>query len=383
MKKILVLNNKYKILGGEDSNINEEIKLLNKKFIVQYLEFDNSKKMNLFDFFSLFTNSNYLSNKKILNEINLFKPDVVYIHNLWFKANLGIFKILKKNKINALVKIHNFRYYCASSYSIKKHLKSETICKACNLSSKYKIFNKYYEESYFKSYFLIRYIKKYLKILTTQDLKVLCITNFHKLFLLDSGVDKEKLKLYSNPIEIKNVKNKTKLSQSKYVVYAGRISEEKGINELIDAWNDISNNSMILRIYGTGPLQTKLSKKYSSSNVVFFGEVENNVVLDAIANARAVITATKIYEGQPRLLCEASSLGVPSIFPLFGGMVEFFPEDYIFSFNQNDHKDLVKKIELLKNIEVLESEGRRVQEFLFNKLNTEKLLSDFEQYLLG
>ena len=50
-----------------------------------------------------------------------------------------------------------------------------------------------------------------------------------------------------------------------------------------------------------------------------------------------------MYEGQPRLLTEASYLGVPSIFPKFGGMGEFFPKNYELVFNQYDYEDLTKK----------------------------------------
>ena len=108
MKKVLVINNKYKIKGGEDSNIIDEIKLLKSKYTVEFLEFDNSKKMNLLDFISLFTNSNLASNKILIKKLKSFNPDVVYVHNLWFVGNLGILKILKKYNINTLIKIHNF-----------------------------------------------------------------------------------------------------------------------------------------------------------------------------------------------------------------------------------------------------------------------------------
>ena len=88
-----------------------------------------------------------------------------------------------------------------------------------------------------------------------------------------------------------------------------------------------------------------------------------------------------MYEGQPRLLCEASSFGVPSIFPSFGGMIEFFPEDYKFSFKQFDYGDLLKKIRLLEDIEILNQEGMRVQEYLFNKLDKNILLEKFDKIL--
>jgi len=110
MKKILIINTKYKELGGEDSNILDEIDLLSKHHKVEYLEFDNSKKLNIFDLLSFLNNSNFISNKIVSRKIDEFKPDVAYVHNTWFKANLGIFKILKKKKVPVIVKIHNFRY---------------------------------------------------------------------------------------------------------------------------------------------------------------------------------------------------------------------------------------------------------------------------------
>ena len=91
MKKILVINNKYKTFGGEDSNIVDELNFLRNYFVVDYLEFDNSKKISFNDIKAFFTNSNKSSNFELNLAIESFKPDFVYIHNTWFKANLGIF----------------------------------------------------------------------------------------------------------------------------------------------------------------------------------------------------------------------------------------------------------------------------------------------------
>ena len=88
-----------------------------------------------------------------------------------------------------------------------------------------------------------------------------------------------------------------------------------------------------------------------------------------------------MYEGQPRLLCEASSFGVPSIFPSFGGMAEFFPDNYKLSFKQFDYDDLLKKIVLLRDTEILNQEGMKVQEYLFNKLNKNLLLDKFDKII--
>ncbi len=94
-----------------------------------------------------------------------------------------------------------------------------------------------------------------------------------------------------------------------------------------------------------------------------------------------MITATKMYEGQPRLLCEASSFGIPSIYPSFGGMDEFFPKDYKFSFKQFDYEDLKSKILELKNENKLKEAGIDVYEKITNKLNQNDLLDQFKEII--
>ena len=93
MKKILVINTKYKQFGGEDSNIIDELKFLKNYYDVDYLEYDNSEKLSLFDLLAFITSNNTTSNMLLINKIKSFKPDIIYLHNTWFKANIGILKL--------------------------------------------------------------------------------------------------------------------------------------------------------------------------------------------------------------------------------------------------------------------------------------------------
>ena len=131
MKKLLIIHNKYQIPGGEDSNIHDEISHLMNEYEVKYLEFNNIEKFRIFDILSLATRTNLIANRLLQKELNTFKPDAVYIHNTWFKANLGLFKILKKRNINTLFKIHNFRYDCSRFFLASNHLRGSKVCNAC------------------------------------------------------------------------------------------------------------------------------------------------------------------------------------------------------------------------------------------------------------
>lgn len=380
MKKLLLINTKYKILGGEDANIIEEYKFLEKNFDVQFLEFDNSKRLSFFDILAFFLNSNIQSNKEVSKIIKNFNPEVIYIHNTWFKLNLGIFKLLNKHpEIQVIIKIHNLRYDCSRHFIKKAHLKGKAFCYACSMEdSSTFFFNKYYKDSWVKSLLLWRYSKKYINILRKFPLKILVLNDFHKKYLSNLNVDNNKILNYYNPIfSYKNTYN----PDSDYLVYAGRLNREKGLTELLKAWRSSETEDMKLVIIGAGELHGPLNVEYSSDNIIFLGELNNNETKDYIRNSRAVITATKMYEGQPRLLCEASSYGVPSIYPSFGGMDEYFPEDYSYSFIQFDYKDLVTKIEELQNKNKLIKESKRVFDYIETQFSTENASKVFNEIL--
>ena len=381
MKKLLVIHNKYQIPGGEDSNIHDEISHLMNQYEVKYLEFNNIEKLRIFDLLSLATRTNIFANRLLKKELNTFKPDAVYIHNTWFKANLGLFKILKKRNINTLFKIHNFRYDCSRFFLASNHLRGSKVCNACFFNKQNRIFNKYYEDSYLKSLLLIFYSKKLFKIIKNYPLKVIVLTNFHKDYLSMLGVSKSKIFIYCNPITLDGDKiDRTK--KNKYAVYAGRLTKEKGVESLLDSWVSADITEFSLKIIGSGNMHSKLISKYRNSNIEFLGELSNEDTLKQIKESSVVITATKMYEGQPRLLCEASSFGVPSIYPSFGGMDEFFPKDYPFSFKQYDYVDLKSKILELSNEHKLNETSNNVYKKISNKLNQDDLLNQFGEILL-
>ena len=122
-QKILVVNTKYRVFGGEDANIVDELNFLKKYFEVDYLEYKNSDKITFFDLIGFVTLSNIISNRKLKSKINSFNPDIVYIHNTWFKAGLGIYKLLRNKNIRTIQKIHNYRFDCSRFFLSKKSFK--------------------------------------------------------------------------------------------------------------------------------------------------------------------------------------------------------------------------------------------------------------------
>ena len=378
MKKILIVHTKYRLRGGEDIAVENETKFLKKHFQIETLTFSNETTNSLKQIISLLLSFDKESYDLLEEKITTFSPDIIYIHNAWFKGSLSLFKLAKKRKIKVLVKLHNFRYSCTKAFFFKNHIDSNDFCPACGIENKKRIFNKYFPNSYFKSFAIINYGIKFFKIITSCQFNLIVLTEFHKEYLEHLKIPKEIVSVYPNYINVDSAYQELK-NEEKYLIYAGRISAEKGVEELIKSFLDAQLLDVQLKIVGDGPFREDLMKIYKQDNINFLGYQDNKKVLELISSSNGVITCTKLYEGQPTLLCEASLLGVPSIFPKNGGISEFFPDDYEYSYDMNIKNDLTDKlIKFYKNIDRYEEIGNINKNFVRKKLERNKLISKFE-----
>jgi glycosyltransferase involved in cell wall biosynthesis len=380
MKKILVIHNKYRLRGGEDIAVEKEVELLKEFYEVQVLNYHNRIENIFSQLFSFLSNENKTSINELRDKLDSFNPDIAYVHNTWFKASLGIFKLLKSRDIRIILKLHNFRYDCTNNFSLRKHLKGESFCAACGIENKnYRFFNKYFQDSYLKSFFVVIYGKKFFEILKNQNLSILVLTDFHKKYLQELGIKESKISIFPNYINMP-ISNNHKYADE-YIIYAGRVSKEKGLEELITTFLNAQINNMHLKVVGDGPQLKSLQKKYKHKSIKFLGQKNNEEVYELISKSKSVITATKLYEGQPMLLCEASLIGVPSIYPRSGGIKEFFPESSHFSFEQFNYHDLQDKIEFLQNNDDTIKEASKNKDHIVKYLDKDSLLKKFERII--
>lgn len=377
MKNIIISHTNYQNFGGEDSNFLEEAEVLSDKFSVVKLQFSNKERIKVFDIFGFFLNSNFLSNKKLKTILKETKYDLLYIHNLWFKGNLNLLKIAFKHNLQTVVKIHNFRYYCARSFFSGNHVHKNQICNACGYIGKGKYrFNKYFSNSLLKSFFVIWHTKKLLRLLNNYPIKILLISNQHVEYMSKYISEKNRIYKIYNPITIPKNLNKYD-NKSNYVVYAGRVTHEKGVFELINNWKQFNNKNIELRIIGQVDLKLSRQIYNDQKDIKILGYLDLDKTLEQISKARSLILPTLLYEGQPRVLCEAASLGVPSIFPNFGSLKEIFSNEYLLKYEQFNKIDFLSKLKLLHNEKIMKDSSEIVFKFSKENFAKEVILEKF------
>jgi glycosyltransferase involved in cell wall biosynthesis len=128
----------------------------------------------------------------------------------------------------------------------------------------------------------------------------------------------EKVRVIHNGIDISKLSAYNK--DEGYVLYIGRLSREKGIKTLVEAYRRHEIH-MPLKVCGTGPLLEELSSK-PIPGVKFLGYKTGEELQTLIAEASFVVVPSEWYENCPMSVLEAMAYGKPVIASRIGGIPE-------------------------------------------------------------
>jgi glycosyltransferase involved in cell wall biosynthesis len=111
-----------------------------------------------------------------------------------------------------------------------------------------------------------------------------------------------------------------------YFLYIGRLSEEKGIAQLIRWWAKLPPFYRLL-IVGSGPEEARLrelARRLCVTNILWYGACTNPERLhEILKGAQALLVPSQWYENAPYVILEAMSRRVPVIASDIGGIPEF------------------------------------------------------------
>jgi glycosyltransferase involved in cell wall biosynthesis len=106
----------------------------------------------------------------------------------------------------------------------------------------------------------------------------------------------------------------------------GRLSPEKGVRTLLEAWKILGEGGMPLKILGDGPLADEVARTADENpRVEWLGYKPSHQVRDHMREAAALIFPSEWYETFGRVAVEAFASGTPVIVSDIGaisGLVE-------------------------------------------------------------
>lgn len=357
--KILLIHNAYQQFGGEDVAVEQQATLLrNKGYNVRICLFKNQNFSGLKDKIQTSLNAFYnrSSIKLVDREIQIFKPDIIHIHNIFFVASPSVLFVAKKYNIPVIVTLHNYRLLCSNALL----LRDGKVCELC-INEKlptHGIKYKCYRSSALESA-LVTNITGIHKIMGTWKNKVhtyIALTEFAKNKFLNSSLNigTEQIAVIPNFSDDPGFET---IQRENFFLYVGRISNEKGISILLECFAQIPQHNLI--VAGIGPDLEKHMENYGSySNIKFVGMQQKNQVLQLMKRCQALVFPSIWYEGLPFTIIESFSVGTPVIASNIGSMSELITHGYNgLHFKVNDVQDLKDSI---LNFPIIDSEKTKM-----------------------
>lgn len=387
--KIVFMNNYYYLRGGSERVFFDEMEILKLhgheivSFSRHYEKNFNSNFVSFFPSFIEYENVSILrkittglkliysleAKDKITKMINHFMPDIIHAHNIYGRLTSSVLDAAKDRDIPVVMTLHDYKLICPS-YSMLLNGRSCERCKGgrfynCLLTRCHKgslsASAVYTIESYFN-----RLFKKYDHIKY-----FICPSRFLLIKHLESGLPEEKLIHISNFIRVE--KYDPNYKHENYILYAGRLSKEKGIMTLLKAVNGLE---VSLKIAGDGPMREEYetyAKGNQLLNVLFEGYKTGDELRELFRNAAFIVFPSECYENAPMTILEAFAYGKPVIGSNIGGIPEMVVEGETgLLFGPGNPDELREKIlYLLSNPSLIEAMSRKAREKTETEFNAE------------
>jgi glycosyltransferase involved in cell wall biosynthesis len=106
---------------------------------------------------------------------------------------------------------------------------------------------------------------------------------------------------------------------ARFVLYAGRLSHEKGLFTLMEAARQVPD--LPLLVVGSGPEEATL-KALAPANVSWLGFQPRHKVMALLQKASAMVLPSEWFENAPMSIIEAQLMGTPVIAAAIGGLPE-------------------------------------------------------------
>jgi glycosyltransferase involved in cell wall biosynthesis len=132
-----------------------------------------------------------------------------------------------------------------------------------------------------------------------------------------------------------------------YFLYLGRLSAEKGVDVLLDAWDPELGQLLIV---GDGPVRPELEGRATrhGDSVRFLGSQPRERCMELLGNTRALVIASRVHETFGLVAVEACAHGVASIAPASAAFPELIHDGQTgLLFSPGDPADLRRRLRQL------------------------------------
>lgn len=254
--------------------------------------------------------------------LRLLQPDVVHVHNTFPLLSPALLVAAREHGAAVVMTVHNYRIFCAHGGLLRER----RICTEC--LDRPTIFPAIRHGCYRNSTLAtlpvagMIALHRHRKTWENGPHVLIALTDFQRGVLQRGGIDAGHVMV--KPHSADAVTPVAWDARDDYLVYVARLSEEKGIGTVIDAWHRLGASAPRLRIVGGGdllePIRTQVTEAGLQSRIELLGSLPHAQAMEELSRARALLCPSIWLEAFGMSVIEAYARGVPVIASRLGSL---------------------------------------------------------------
>ena len=336
LEAILSIHNRYQQPGGEDRVFAAEAALLENRGhrIARYT--DSNERISNGFVAGLATVWNQVSYRRLRATAQDQAVNIAHLHNTFPLISPAGYYALRRQRVPIVQTLSNFRLVCPGSLL----LRDGEPCEECieQKSLRPALAHRCYRESLTATAAVCGMIAAH-RAAGTWNRAVdayIALSHFARAKFIEGGLPENRIVVKRNFIDRDPGVGE---GGGSYALFVGRLSAEKGISTLLDAWR--RQPGMPLKIAGDGPLNTS----EWPHGVEWLGQQSEENVIRLMKNATVLIFPSICYENAPMTILEAFACGLPVIASDRGSIPELVTDHLNgLLFRPGDADDLVRQV---------------------------------------
>jgi|GEM_PF-43878 len=321
--KVLLVHNFYRSVtpGGEDNVFRQERAMLEAAGIEVVCYTKSNDDVNEHDRAQVFRTAAAMAwSQNTYDELSTLlkreRPMLAHFHNTFPLITPSAYQAVKDAGIPVVQTLHNYRMICVAGTFYREG----KVCESCTAGSPWAgVRHRCYRGSLAGSAAVAWMLHRNWQRRTYQDLidVYIALSSFAAERFAAEGIDRARIEIKPNFV---NSTGPVSVGGGGYAVFAARLSDEKGVFTLLEAWRSLRD--IPLKVVGDGPLLAAMKAQALEQNlpVEFLGLRRRDEVLKIIGDAELQVIASECFEGFPLVLVESYARGTPVIASHIGSL---------------------------------------------------------------
>ncbi len=343
--KLLLCHNYYQQRGGEDESFEAEAELLSRHGheVIRYTRHNDDIKGRTQLSIAGQTLWSRSAHRELLELIERERPAVMMCTNIFPMLSPSIYEAAHRMGVAVIQQLRNYRAFCVNGL----FLREQEVCQECLGKAFAWKGVRYgcYRDSRLASLVVAGWQQTFRYSAIRRGNVDLFLTPSHytRDQFVAGGFDAERVMVRPNVTS--RVAGSTPSAGGGFALYAGRLSEEKGIGTVCEAWEVLAKEGISLRVIGDGPEAPRVQRSADRGDLTWLGRLPRDQTQAMMAQASVVIVPSICPETFGRSAVEAYAAGTPVIVADIGGLPEVVEDGQTgYRFKPGDAVDLASKV---------------------------------------